>query len=258
MNEPFVIKNVRQIFNGVFKKGVLKSTPKGRHSDALVYFTEGKTTYDFSYSVLTAEAETIIYLPKGSVYEINITEKSKYICVDFDFEPTDTPRSAEIYKNLPSSITNEFMKLFYNRNRLDPWGLPETFSLIYKIYAAALRSKYKSYSQSSAKTAEAIKYILENYSDPSFAVSDVAEAVGISQMHLRRLVKAKVNMSPVQYVTHLRIEKAKNMLQCSNLMISEVAALSGFADQYYFSREFKAIVGISPTDYKKSLTSDLY
>ena len=251
MNEPFVIKNVQQIFNGVLKKGVLKSNPNGRRSDALVYFTDGKTTYNFSYSVLTAESGTIVYLPKGSVYEMCITERSKYVCVDFDFEPSDTPRAAEVYKNLPSSIINEFMKLFYNRNRHDPWGIPETFSSLYKVYAAALRSKYKSYSQTSAKTAEAIKYILENYSDPSFAVSDVAEAVGISQMHLRRLVKAKVNMSPVQYVTHLRIEKAKNILQTSNLMISEVASISGFTDQYYFSREFKSVVGISPTEYKK-------
>ena len=251
MNEPFVIKSVRQIFNGVLKKGILKSNPNGRHSDALVYFTEGKTTYDFSYAVLTAEAGTVIYLPKDSVYEMNISERSKYVCVDFDFVPTDTPRRAEVYKDLPSSVINEFMKLFYNRNRLDPWGLPETFSSLYKVYAAALRSKYKSYTQSSAKTAEAIKYILENYSDPAFSVSDVADRIGISQMHLRRLVKAKINMSPVQYVTHLRIEKAKNILRTSNLMISEVAALSGFADQYYFSREFKTVVGISPTEYKK-------
>ena len=177
MNEPFVIKSVRQIFNGVLKKGILKRKPNGRHSDALVYFTEGKTTYDFSYAVLTAEAGTVLYLPKDSVYEMNISERSKYVCVDFDFEPADTPRQAEVYKDLPSSVTNEFMKLFYNRNRLDPWGIPETFSSLYKVYAAALRSKYKSYSQTSAKTAEAIKYILENYSDPSFAVSDVAEAV---------------------------------------------------------------------------------
>ena len=250
MNEPFVIKNVRQVFNGVLKPGVLSSNPQGRACDALVFFTEGKTAYDFSYATINAETETVIYLPKGSVYRMNIEKRSKYICVDFDFEHSDTPRTAEVYNNLSTSVTNEFMKLFYNRNRLDPWGLPETFSSIYKIYAAALRSKYKSYSQSSAKTAEAIKYMLENYSNPEFSVSDVAQKLGISQMHLRRLIKAKLNTSPIQYITHLRIEKAKNMLQSSNLMISEIAALSGFSDQYYFSREFKSIVGISPTNYK--------
>lgn len=252
MENSLVINSVYQVFNGVLKNGVLKNNKNGRHSDALVYFTEGEITYKFDGYELCATAETIIYLPKHSTYEMHITKTSKYICVDFDFEESAEVRRAEIYKNLPSSVPNEFMKLFYNRHRVEPWCISETFSSLYKIYALALRTKYKSYSKSSKKTTDAIKYILESYTDPELSISEISVRLGISETHLRRLVKNKVNMSPIQYITSLRIEKAKNMLRNSNCMISEIAAFCGFSDQYYFSREFKAIVGLSPTEYKES------
>ena len=257
MGEPFVIKNVHQVFNGILKQGVLKSNPLGRRSDALVYFTEGEITYEFAEGRLLAKTETVIYLPKGSVYGMNITKRSKYVCVDFDFEESQNAKAPEVYTNLPSAVANEFMKLFYNRNRLDPWGMPEAFSSVYKIYASALRSKYKSYSKASAKTAEAIKYILQNYTEPTISVEEISASVGISQTHLRRLIKSKMNTSPIQYINHLRIEKAKNMLRNTNCMISEIASMCGFCDQYYFSREFKATVGISPTEYKKEAEREL-
>jgi len=252
MENALTITNVHQVFNGALNEGILKSNKNGRHSDAFVYFTEGAVTYSFDGYELSASAETIIYLPRSSVYEMRITAKSKYICVDFDFEDSPCVRRAEIYKNLPSSVPNEFMKLFYNRYRAEPWCTAETFSSIYKIYAIALRSRFKIYTKSNQKTADAIKYILEGYTDPDLSVSEISNAVGISQTHLRRLVKNKVNMSPIQYVTALRIEKAKNMLRNSNCMISEIASFCGFSDQYYFSREFKAAVGLTPTEYKKS------
>ncbi len=251
MKNALIINSVHQVFNGVLKIGVLKSNPNGRHSDALVYFTDGEITYKFENYELTATSETLLFLPKGSVYEMHITKRSKYICVDFDFEQSDSVREAEIYKNLPSSVPNEFMKLFYNRYRVEPWCIAETFSSLYRICASALRTKYKSYSKSSQKTTDAIKYILEKYTFPSLSISEISKEIGISETHLRRLVKSKINMSPVQYISYLRIEKAKNLLLDSNCMIQEIAELCGFSDQYYFSREFKSAVGISPTEYKK-------
>ena len=251
MENNVSIKSIYQVFNGVLNIGVLKSNPNGRHSNALVYFTDGEIAYKFADSEITAVAESIIYLPRGSVYEMNITKRSRYICVDFDFDGADIQGKPELYKKLPNAVPTEFMKLFYNRYRAEPWCTAEAFASVYRIYALALRSKYKSYSKSSKKTTDAIKYIIENYTDPLLSVAVISKHIGISETHLRRLVKDKVNMSPVKYITHLRIEKAKNMLKNTNCMISEIAILSGFSDQYYFSREFKAIVGISPTDYKK-------
>ena len=256
MENSLTIHDVKRVFNGVLKIGILKIKPEGRAFDGLVYFTEGEVTYKFDSYELKACRDNIIFLPKGSIYEMHIDKRSKYICVDFCFEESDLVRRAEIYKNLPSSVQNEFSKLFYNRYRSEPWCVAETFSSLYRIYAQALRSKYKSYSQSSKKTTDAIKYILENYTEPSLSVSSISKHVGISETHLRRLVKSKLNMSPVQYITSLRIEKAKNMLLSSNCMISEIASFCGFADQYYFSREFKAAVGISPTDFKKAHSID--
>jgi AraC-like DNA-binding protein len=256
MENSLTIHDVKRVFNGILKVGILKTKPEGRAFDGFVYFTEGEVTYKFDTHELKVSADNIIFLPKGSVYEMHIDKKSKYICVDFCFEKSRYVRRADAYKNLPSSVQNEFSKLFYNQYRSEPWCKAEAFSSLYNIYAQALRSKYKSYSKSSKKTTDAIRYILENYTEPSLSVSSISNYVGISETHLRRLVKSKLNMSPIQYITSLRIEKAKNMLISSNCMISEIASFCGFLDQYYFSREFKAAVGISPTDFKKAHSID--
>ena len=178
MENNIVINRVHQVFNGVLNVGTLRSTPRGRHSDAFVYFSDGELSYKFGDRELHASHEDIIYLPRGSVYEMTITKRAKYICVDFDFDGSENKKEPEVFKNLPSTVPNEFMKLFYNRYRVEPWCAEETFSSLYKIYALALRAKYKSYSKSSKKTTEAIKYIIENYSDKALSISEISKKFG--------------------------------------------------------------------------------
>ena len=63
-------------------------------------------------------------------------------------------------------------------------------------------------------------------------------------------------MTPLEYLTQIRIEQAKSYLINSNIYsISEIADMCGFSDQYYFSRVFKKTVGVSPRDYKKNRNS---
>ena len=97
--------------------------------------------------------------------------------------------------------------------------------------------------------------ITENFSNPSFEIPAEAEKLGISFDYMRHCFKEEIGMTPLEYLTQIRIEQAKSYLINSNIYsISEIADMCGFSDQYYFSRVFKKTVGVSPRDYRKKTT----
>jgi transcriptional regulator GlxA family with amidase domain len=66
----------------------------------------------------------------------------------------------------------------------------------------------------------------------------------------RKLFKEETGVSPHQYYLNLRIDRAKSLLQTTELNVNEVAFQSGFESEYYFSKFFKKKVNLSPTEYR--------
>lgn len=94
----------------------------------------------------------------------------------------------------------------------------------------------------------AIQFIQFNYSQ-DIGVDDIARAVGVSRSHLYRVFIASLGQSPIEYLTEFRIQEACTLLQTTNLSVAEVAYSVGFLDQFYFSRIFKKIKGVPPSQY---------
>jgi two-component system, response regulator YesN len=99
---------------------------------------------------------------------------------------------------------------------------------------------------------KAVKYILENYKD-NITLSDVGALVGLNTAYLSRKFKEETGTNFIDFVNTVRINKAKGYLRESNLQMYEIATAVGFSNDTYFSRMFKAIEGISPKQFQKSL-----
>ncbi|WP_025028699.1 helix-turn-helix transcriptional regulator [Caldalkalibacillus mannanilyticus] len=83
----------------------------------------------------------------------------------------------------------------------------------------------------------------------------LAEMAGVSMDYYSRCFKKELGKSPMDYVTEVRMKKAKQLLILSDDKLSAIAQKVGFHDEFYFSRKFKATTGYSPTAYiKKSKT----
>lgn len=95
-----------------------------------------------------------------------------------------------------------------------------------------------------------MRYIQGNYCDP-ISVDDIAGYANISRSHLYRIFMKKVGISPNEYLSAYRINKACGLLRNSNLKINEIASSVGYNDQLYFSRVFKKLKGVSPSRYLK-------
>lgn len=249
MNGTCTIKRIYTVFEGEHNPGRMHNP--GRHSDCFVFYDAGEADYLMEGYSFRARAGAAFFLAKGSVYDIQVWQKSKFICIDFDFEETQKERRSQYFSDVSPSLRNDFAKFFHLWVQSSPWQLPHAYSVLYHIYYELVRSENKQYAKSSRLMADVSAYILERYTDPSLSVSDMAAHAGISEVHLRRLFHERYGSSPIGYLHHLRLEKAKNMLRTSNYTVSEVALSVGYPDPYYFSRLFREKTGSTPSQYRK-------
>jgi len=93
------------------------------------------------------------------------------------------------------------------------------------------------------------KFIEENFFDKSLSLSMVSSYVAISENHLSSIFAKQTGKTFTEYVTELRIEKAKALLRDTNLKIYEIAENIGFTNAEYFSKTFKKYTGKSPNQF---------
>ena len=96
----------------------------------------------------------------------------------------------------------------------------------------------------------AISYIRVNYQS-NLSITDVACSAGIGVRYLRKLFAKYLNMSPLEYLNQVRINKAIELLRNTELSVKEVCFSCGFKSPQYFSRVFKQQIGMTPIEITK-------
>ncbi|MBW7459067.1 AraC family transcriptional regulator [Paenibacillus sepulcri] len=98
---------------------------------------------------------------------------------------------------------------------------------------------------------KAADYIHQHY-DADIQTRDIAAAVNLHPVYLQRIFKASMSMTMTEYLSELRIEKAKMLLARTDVPIIEIADYIGLNSRQYFSAMFKKHTGLSPATYRKS------
>ena len=99
---------------------------------------------------------------------------------------------------------------------------------------------------------KAKEYIRERQAE-ELSLTEVARAVNTSTFYFCKVFKKTTGINFTDYVSRVRIERAKNLALNPNLRISEIAFEVGFQSLTHFNRVFKKITGLSPTDYRAQL-----
>lgn len=106
------------------------------------------------------------------------------------------------------------------------------------------------------KIASVINLFEHGYMD-RISIDDMARQAGMTRRTFHRVFKQTTGCAPLEYLLRLRIEKAAELLAKGGLRVSDAAMQAGFDDSAYFSRQFKAIMGVPPVAYARKQSKPL-
>lgn len=98
----------------------------------------------------------------------------------------------------------------------------------------------------------AVDFIDSHYMEEDMSLNKAANAANVSANHFSALFSQNMGQTFIEYLTNLRMNKAKEYLRCTGMRSSEIAGEIGYKDAHYFSYLFKKTQGMTPSDYRKA------
>jgi len=96
---------------------------------------------------------------------------------------------------------------------------------------------------------QSIAYMAQHLDQP-LQVATLAALANISPSHFFALFKRRIGSAPMDYFTRLRMQRACRLLERTTLSVKEIASELGYDDPFYFSRVFKSVNSMAPSDYR--------
>jgi two-component system, response regulator YesN len=251
------IKNVFKVLIAEDEELILNNIVKKVNSlqlgfEVIATAQDGKQAMKLINKLLPDLIITDIKMPVMDGLELlkNVDSKFPYIKKivlsgfnDFSFAKQAMKCHVDDYLLKPIKI-NELTKVL-TRNRL----ILENERKLIKCSLLDTKNNHLCSGQEIAEMIEA--YVIENYTkELNFDI--IAQKFNFNSSYLSKIFTKYIGENPVKYLTALRINKAKHLLlNNKDMSIKEIGEQVGYSDQFYFSRIFKNVTGISPASYKQ-------
>lgn len=239
-----------------------KYSSTAAHS-ALVIRKNGRSVYTVGSKKYIADADSVLFIAKGTEYRLNVEEDGDCTVIEFDISYI---QAEELF---PKGAICEYMTLGDKsilkiaKNLCQFYGLrgpayyskcfSELYSLITQIstihaFNHSLAGKYGLIHNS-------VKFIEANYFRQDLYTPMLAELSGMGETYYRSIFLAVFNMPPAHYIQLYRVGKAKELLLNSSATMEEIAVAVGFANASYFCKVFKSLTGLTPSEFAQNSRS---
>ena len=233
---------------------VRQGTPihRGRKSHGIVFYPERGCVFSFlDGTVVKAEGNSVVYLPKNSDY--NVTNKNRGVCYAINFQiaedTTFRPFCVKVKNN------NGVLRLFREADKAftsDGAGRKMKCKAYLCDIISTLQHEYSLGYVSGEKRniiSAAMEKIHLSYTEENLNISELSKLCGITPEYFRSIFVKIYGVPPSKYIANLRISRAKKLLSSGMYSVSETAHMCGFEDAGYFSRCFSRITGVAPSKY---------
>lgn len=237
--------------------------PAGRRDYQLLYILRGRGAFALGehWHTLT-EGQMLLYYPlepqhyryeladAPSIYWLHFTgSQVPAVLASFDLTPARifTPQVKSAYSDLFDRIIRE---LQLKRPHFSALANSYFYELLARM-SRAVSEGGAAATRRHEQVEQAVQHFHARFHE-DFCLADYAQDCHMSPCWFTRLFHRQMGVSPQQYLTGIRVNKARELLRSSSYNIGEVAALVGYQNPLYFSRIFKAHTGLSPSAYRKS------
>ena len=218
----------------------------------IVFYLSGETVTIVDGVEIHDCAGSIRYMPKGQSrgrYTVqHLSEYSSCIDVYFDADSPMPEHATGLLNN--ENLKDKFMKLFDTWQKKSIGYYASSMMIFYDIISSIQRQQHFYLSGIQKEHIQkAYEYIVANYRKPDFNYKELCHTTGLEYAYFSELFKKTFKLSPVRFVTKMRIDYAKELLVTNRWSVSEIAEMCGFSNTYYFSNVFKKQTGFSPSLY---------
>jgi AraC-like DNA-binding protein len=225
----------------------------GRSFCSISFRLSGQIVVTGKHQTYHVIPQSIFYMPRGYDYATKVVESGEVYVVHFCAEDGFPPEPF-VWKPVEPQ---QYEKLFSQILEVFPTGQRKDFvsmSLFYGLLAK-IREDSKSERPYIPKRMLQVKArIHESFNDSTLSVAELARSAGLSEVYFRREFKACFGCQPVAYISSVRTEYAKALLETGEYSVSEVAIQSGYDNISYFSYRFREITGMTPSQYRDKAT----
>lgn len=253
MNNKFSITDINSVIlvgKDEYKEKVISFSKNSNCKNELIYHLSGKSIVVFNGKQLETTEDTIRFLPAGEINEYTVDRIERGECIDIFFD-TNMPITDEAFVlklKQSEKIKNLFKKIFAVWVAKEDGYYFECVSLIYKIFAELQKKNYIPENQFVA-IKPAIDYIESHFLEKKITAEELTACCKISYPYIKKLFIKKFGIPPIKYSIQLKINYSCDLLKSKLYTISQIAEICGYNDIYFFSRQFKEYMGLSPTDF---------
>lgn len=247
------------------------------YDENILYYDEMET---MEHPGGQAESEDNAYLQKVDVNALNpailqkflsngLQEETENFVKDYFYAIGQEPMESLVFRNyvilnVRFSVISFIKGLGCDTNEMESADTEEVLAESGKNMESAIAYAKKMISQaieirdqnsgnknrSILKTA--VDFIDSHYMDEEISLNTVANVANVSSNHFSALFSQNMGQTFIEYLTTLRMNKAKELLRCTGMRSSEIAGEIGYKDAHYFSYLFKKTQGMTPSDYRKA------
>ena len=224
----------------------------GRDFYSLTYRYSGEAHISSGDTELSSGADSITFMPKGVAYTTEIVEDVHMAVIHFDFENDGTLLSPAVI-NAENTVLRALFKALV-KGSTDMSADLSGMSIFYEILAELAKLRASREMQRIPERIELARIAIEDeYADPFFSVTALAERVGVSTAYLRREFRAAYGETPIGCLKRLRIERARLLLLTDHGSVARIAEQCGYTCPSYFIQDFHRATGESPGSYRERL-----
>jgi AraC family transcriptional regulator of arabinose operon len=250
----------------LIKKGTIWKRNKPLENQMLIYCTKGLSTIQISTDIVNFKEDQFCIIPEGFTFEIITGHSDPTVFLTCQFNGSKShilEHEYTVVRDLVPSIQNRvsnrkllFEELFYNSTRgyfdSNMLYLNFTFSHLLATFIFASKNSNEIDAEENPIVQKTLLF-LEHNLDKKLSLNDLSNEVGYSNTYLSSIFKKVTGYSPLSYFSHFKIMKSCEYLDQTKFKIKDIAFMLGYKDQYYFSKDFQKIMGISPRNYRKRI-----